>query len=171
MIITISGLPGSGKSTISKLLAKRLKLKRYSLGKIFREEANKHNVDNLTLLELAAIKPSINKLIDKKIKNMIGKRRNFILDSRLSALLYKKAEYHLYLYAPLNVRAGRIAKRDKINYKEALEKNRLRERLERDLYKKQYRFDYTDKKHYNILLDTSKCLPKKCANVIISKIK
>ncbi len=171
MIITISGLPGSGKSTISKLLAKKLKLKRYALGKIFREEASKHKVDNLTLLKLAEFKPSINKLIDKKIKNMIGKTKNFILDSRLSALLYKKADYHLYLYAPITIRAKRIALRDKVDYEEALQKTRLRESLERKLYKKQYKFDYINKKHYNVILDTSKCLPEGCVNIIINKIK
>ena len=32
MIITISGLPGSGKSTIGKMLAKKLGYKFYSMG-------------------------------------------------------------------------------------------------------------------------------------------
>ena len=41
MIITISGKPGSGKSTIAKILAEKLKLKHYSAGDFRREKAKK----------------------------------------------------------------------------------------------------------------------------------
>ncbi len=32
MIITIAGMPGSGKTTVAKILADKLNLKRYSMG-------------------------------------------------------------------------------------------------------------------------------------------
>jgi cytidylate kinase len=48
-IITISGDPGSGKSTIAQELAKKLKAKRIYVGEIRREIARKKG---LTLAEL-----------------------------------------------------------------------------------------------------------------------
>ena len=44
MIIAISGKAGSGKSTIAELLAKKLKLKHYSIGNLMREMAKKKNI-------------------------------------------------------------------------------------------------------------------------------
>lgn len=44
MIITISGYPGSGKSTIADIIAKKLKLKRYSVGNFRRELAKKRGI-------------------------------------------------------------------------------------------------------------------------------
>ena len=41
MIISISGFPGSGKSTIAKLLAEKLKWPRYYMGGLRREAAKK----------------------------------------------------------------------------------------------------------------------------------
>ena len=42
--ITISGLPGTGKTTVAKLLEKRLGLRYVYSGEIFREMAKKHKM-------------------------------------------------------------------------------------------------------------------------------
>jgi cytidylate kinase len=39
MIITIAGTVGSGKSTVGRIIAKRLGLKHYSIGDLMREMA------------------------------------------------------------------------------------------------------------------------------------
>ena len=44
MQITIGGMPGSGKSTIGKMLAKSLGYKYYSIGEIRRELAQKRGL-------------------------------------------------------------------------------------------------------------------------------
>ena len=49
MIITISGLPGSGKSTVARLLADKLRLKHYSTGDYMRKMAGDRH---LTLAQL-----------------------------------------------------------------------------------------------------------------------
>ncbi len=45
MIITITGNPDSGKSTLGKKLAKKLGYKRYYIGQIRRDEAKKNGYD------------------------------------------------------------------------------------------------------------------------------
>ena len=44
MIITISGKPGSGKSTVAKEAAKKLKLKYYCIGDFQRKIARKKSI-------------------------------------------------------------------------------------------------------------------------------
>ena len=83
MIITISGKPGSGKSTIAKELAKKLKLKHFSIGDFMREMAKDKNISLLELSELSEEDKSIDKELDNK-QIQLGKREdNFIIDSRL----------------------------------------------------------------------------------------
>ena len=82
MIITISGSPGAGKSTVAKLVAKKLKLKYYSIGILLRNLARKRKISLLEISKLAEKSPKIDReLDDAQIK--LGKRDNFVLDSRL----------------------------------------------------------------------------------------
>ena len=171
MIIAISGLPGSGKSAISRELAGRLKLKRFSWGELLKKEIKKTKVNKLFLSKLVHDNKKLNSLIDNKIKKLTKGRKNYILDSRLSAKL-AKADFYIYLFAPQSVRAGRIAGRDGLSYKQALKEIKMREKLEREQYRKQYNFDYTNKRHYNILINTGKKKPASYyAKEILSKIK
>ena len=48
MLITISGLPGSGKTTVARLVARELGLEHVYAGDIFRRQAEEHG---LTLAE------------------------------------------------------------------------------------------------------------------------
>ena len=52
VIITVSGRPGSGKSTVAKSLAAKLNLDHVSAGDFMREMAAERNI---TVLELSAI--------------------------------------------------------------------------------------------------------------------
>jgi len=47
MIISISGLPGSGKSTVAKILAEKLGFERIYMGAIFRKMADQKGVSIL----------------------------------------------------------------------------------------------------------------------------
>ena len=53
MIITISGIAGSGKSTVAKLLAKKLNYNHYSIGEFMRDIAKEKNTSLLELSNLA----------------------------------------------------------------------------------------------------------------------
>ncbi|MBU5688211.1 MAG: AAA family ATPase, partial [Candidatus Aenigmarchaeota archaeon] len=43
VVIAVSGLPGSGSSTLSKLLAEKLNLNYFSPGEYFKDHSNKSN--------------------------------------------------------------------------------------------------------------------------------
>ena len=74
MIITISGKAGSGKSTIAKELAKKLKLKHYSIGDLMRQIAKEKNISLIELSKLAEKDNSIDKELDNWNINQYVKR-------------------------------------------------------------------------------------------------
>ena len=65
MIITVSGTPGSGKSTIAKALAKNFRLKYFSSGDLMRNLAEKKGISLAELNKLAEDNPSV--VLDKDI--------------------------------------------------------------------------------------------------------
>ena len=151
MIITITGLPGSGKTSVAKHLAKHLHIKHYSMGDLFRKIAHKKHIKFTKLMKQ---QERIMYLLDKEQKRIAKTHKNAIIDSRLGAYLIKNAHYRIYLHSSLKNRAKRIAKRDKMSYKEAVKEILSREKFELSHYKKHYNVDYRDKKLYNIILDT-----------------
>ena len=83
MIITISGIAGSGKSTVAKLLAKKLNYKHYSIGDFMRQIAKERKLTLLELSKQAEKDNSIDKELDKKQIELGKTKDNFVIDSRL----------------------------------------------------------------------------------------
>lgn len=169
MIITVSGLPGSGKTSISKFLSKKLKLKYISVNKIFMKMARERGMNKVEFLKLTEKDPKLNKLIDKKQRELA--RNNTIIDSKLGAYIIKKADLKIYLKAKLKTRVKRIATRENLTYKKSLKKTKLRQSLELRQYKKQYDVDYRNKKLYNLIFNTEGLTPKQSAEKLLSIIK
>ncbi len=170
MIITISGKPGSGKSTVAKRLAKRLGYRHYSVGDFMREIAKEKKI---SLLELSKIAEqgieTDRKLDDMQIK--LGGQDNFVLDSRLG-WHFLPSSLKIFLEVDEKTAAKRIyrdmRKEEKENMTIEDTKNSLRKRIEseRERYRKYYSLDPYDKRHYDLAIDTSNISPEK----IIAKI-
>ena len=58
MIITISGLPGAGKSTVGRLVAEHFKLKHYSVGDLMRQLAKEKKMSLPAVLFLPKLTTS-----------------------------------------------------------------------------------------------------------------
>jgi len=174
MRITISGTPGSGKSTIAKLLAKKLGYKHYSVGDFRRNLAKKQNMSINDLNKLGETTDFTDKEADNWQKQL-SKEDNFVIDGRLSYYFIPDS-VKIYLDADEKVRAERIynEKRNLEFFKnvgEAL--NGLRERQESDKkrYKKYYNIDPFQKKHYDIVIDTTNKEINQVLEEIYNKIK
>jgi cytidylate kinase len=167
MIITITGLPGSGKTSAAKELARHLHIKHYSMGDLFRKIAKKRKIP---LLELTKKGGKLIYELDKIQERIAKTHKNAIIDSRLGAYLIKNAHVRIYIYAPLRIRVRRIAERDKKTYKAALKETLAREREELKHYKKEYNVDYRNKSLYNILLDTKGLTVEQTTRKLIKKI-
>ncbi|MBS3101844.1 nucleoside monophosphate kinase [Candidatus Woesearchaeota archaeon] len=110
MIIAISGKAGSGKSTVAKELAKRLKLRHYSIGDLMRRMARQKSISLLELSRLAEKDKKIDKELDQMQINLGKKEKHFVIDGRLTAFFIPKADAKIFLDCDDGVRAKRIIK-------------------------------------------------------------
>ncbi len=153
MIITISGLHGTGKSTIAKLIAEKLKIQYYSTGQIFRDLALEMNMTLEKFTKFVEKNPDIDKKLDNKIIE-IAQKGNIIIDSQLSGYILKSiADFKILLTCSLETRVKRISERDKSRYEEKLKETTLREKSELERFKHLYDIDLEDQKELNQIYD------------------
>lgn len=176
MRITISGKAGSGKSTVAKILSEKLNLKHYSIGDLMRAMASEKGVSLIELNKLAEKDKSIDFELDEKLKDMGKSKDNFVVDGRLTAFFIPNADVRVFLDTDDRIRAERILKDKREHEKskdvnEMIEKINKREESERKRYKKYYGVDYSDKKLYNLVIDTTEMSPGEVAMKIVRFIE
>ena len=160
MIITISGRAGSGKSTIAKLVAKKLGLKHFSSGDFMRQMAKEKKISLLGLSKLAEKDRSIDKELDERQIKFGKEQDDFVIDGRLSAFFIPKADFKIFLDADKKIRAERILKDARTEEKggnlEDIEKKiEEREKSEAKRYKAYYGYDCYDQSKYSYVIDTT----------------
>ncbi|MBI4150282.1 cytidylate kinase family protein [Candidatus Woesearchaeota archaeon] len=176
MIITISGLPGSGKSTVAKMLGKKLGYKHYSTGDFMGELAMKRGMSVLELSKLAEKDTSIDKALDDRQVKLGKEENDFVIDSRLGFHFIPNS---VKIFLDVDPDAG--AKRvfgdlrpdEKENTSLAAAKENIKKRIEseRKRYKKYYGIDCYDKKHYDIVIDTTKRTPEQVIQRIVEELQ
>ena len=155
MIITVSGLHGTGKSTYAARIASTLGLRHVSAGVLFRGVAREKRLTLEALGKMALQDPSIDKLVDEKTISEAAKG-NVVIDGQLTGWIIKdKSDLRIYLTAPEQVRLERIANRDYVDLKTAEIQTRQRESIQRERYLKHYGFHVQDLSIYHLVLDTS----------------
>ena len=161
MIITITGKPGSGKSTIAKMLAAHYNLKHYSAGDFMREIAKKRNMSLMQLTLLAEKGIEIDKEIDMRTLELAKKEKSFIIDSRLAFHFVENA-IKVFLDVDEETGAERIFKamradeRENTSYDATLENIMRRERSECERFLRYYKIEIYDMENYDIVVNTTK---------------
>jgi len=155
-VITISGLHGTGKSSVADIVAKRFGLKRVSVGAIFRELAKKRG---LTLEEFSIVAEddeSIDRELDALLKTTAMKG-NVLLDGQLAGWMAGDyANFKILLTASVDARVKRIAERDEVSLEHARRETLNREKSERERYLEFYGVDISDQSIYDLVLNTEK---------------
>jgi cytidylate kinase len=155
MRITVSGLPGSGTTSLSRYLADRHGFTMISAGEVFRQLAKEHNLDLAQFGKLAEQDPAFDKMIDARQKEIASERDNVIVEGRLSGWMVDDAELKIWLFAPVGCRIVRIASRDQVADTLTAEKVTLeRERCEAARYRMYYDIDISDLSIYHIILNS-----------------
>lgn len=177
MIITISGKPGSGKSTIAKLLAKKLGYKHYSIGDMQRELAQERGLTIREIGDYEARDPSFDKALDNKQKELGEKQDNFVIDAWLSAHFIPKA-IKIFLDVDFDTGVkrifkakGRLAKRKYKTIEEAKQDVKKRDEVNKERWFRYYHFNYYDKSHYDLVIDTTHITPDQVIDKIMSFVK
>lgn len=174
MRITVSGTPGSGKSAVSKYLSIKLSIKYFCIGDLMRDFARKKGINLLQLDDLLRKDENLDRKFNEHIKSL-NKTDKFILDSRLGFLFINKG-MHIFLDADIDVRAKRIfnANRTLEKFRDAEEvKSEINKRLRLEVsrFRKLYKVDFTDLKHYDLVIDTTNMNVKIISDIILKYIK
>ncbi|KAB1187841.1 MULTISPECIES: (d)CMP kinase [Haloferax] len=157
MLLTVSGPPGSGKSTTAAALAAAFDLEHISGGDIFRELAAERGMSAVEFNKLAEEDDQIDRDLDRRLRNIALERDDVLLESRLAGWLAgDAADLRLWLDAPVDVRAERIADREDKPADVAREETTTREASEALRYEEYYGIDITDLSIYDITLNTAR---------------
>jgi cytidylate kinase len=164
VVICISGMAGTGKSTLSKKLAKRYHLKYYSGGDVLKTLAEQAGYDaskpgwwesptGLKFLKQRQSDPTFDKTVDNKLLEC-AEKGNVLLDSWTMPWLMKEG-FKIWLLASVEKRAQRVAERDKMTTEKALKVLNEKEERTKAIYKQLYGFTLgEDFKPFDVVLDT-----------------
>jgi predicted cytidylate kinase len=174
MKITISGKPGSGKSTVTRILAERLGLKVYSVGDFMRDMAKRRGMSLIGLSQLAERDRRIDEeLDDRQIR--LRNEDNFVLNSRIG-FHFIPDSVKVFLDVDIAKAAQRILhdKRKEESAKSIEEMEleiKTRMRSEQTRYSQYYGIDLYDRKNFDLTINTSNISAEKVAEKIIRHIK
>ena len=172
-IITITGDLGSGKSTVSTILCKRLKYAYIYTGNIQRDIANRYNMTTFELNKYAETHPEIDDEIDATFKSL-NTSSHLIVDSRL-AWFFIPESFKVFLKTDLIVSAHRISddkRRENEKYlslEDAADKIAARKESENKRYMELYEVNCADLSNFNLVIDTSFISPENVADMILEE--
>ena len=164
IVICVSGLAGTGKSTLAKRIAKKYGLNYYSGGdalKALAKEAGYNPIERgwwespagLNFLDRRARDPKFDKTVDDKLLEY-STQGNVLLDSWTMPWLTKSG-FKIWLLASAQKRAERVAMRDGITVNQALQMLKDKETKTKAIYQKLYGFALgEDLKPFDLVLDT-----------------
>ena len=171
--ITISGNPGSGKSTVGRLLSVKIGLKYVYSGEIFRKNAKKYSMS----LEEFGSYCEKHKEIDKELDDYqleILQKGNVIVEGRIAgwiAHLNNITALKVILYTDIETRAGRIVNRESGDIEKRKQEMLNRERSEALRYKNYYNIDLKDITIYDLVINSTEKTPEEIIDLIIQRIK
>lgn len=171
MIITISGLPGSGKSTIGQLLAKKLDYHFYSMGDLRGKMAMDRGMNIDALNKVGEQEAWTDHEVDEYQKKLGAEEDNFVIDGRLSWHFIPQS-LKVFLTVELKDGAERIFRRPRpdeapaASAREVLDTIKARIASDALRYEKWYGVRFDDPANYDVTIDTTTLAPE----VVVEKI-
>ena len=171
MLLTVSGPPGSGKSTTAQLLAEAFDLEHVSGGDIFRQLAEERGYTPLEFNKLAEENDEIDRDLDRRLQEIAREQDDLVLESRLSGWLAgDHADFRFWLDAPVAVRGERIAEREDKDPERAAEETRAREASEAKRYEEYYGIDIRDLTIYDLSVNTARWEPDAVLDMLVTAV-
>jgi cytidylate kinase len=169
VVICVSGMTGSGKSTVAKRLAAKYGLDYFSGGNALKTLAQEEGynpdvtgwwetAEGLRFVQQRMGDPTFDKRIDEKLLEL-AEQGNVVLDSWTMPWLLKEG-FKVWLDASPQVRAKRVMNRDSISIEESVKALTEKDEQTRQIYKNLYGFDLgNDLSPFNLVLATDELNP------------
>ena len=179
VVIVISGQPGCGSTTTGKLLSEKLSINFFSVGHYFKSlDSGKETEKAVKIWKSHAgrdlqFKKKGNLNYIEELQIALAKSGSIIIESKLGIRFLKDyADIKIWLKAPIEVRARRVAKRDKIPLNSAIRILKEKEAIERRNFKKIYGFDFFQlEREADVVIDTSHKTPQRIVSEILAHMK
>ncbi len=180
-IITISGRPGSGKSSTADRVAEMLSYTRYSSGEYVRNFIRKKKMTLKEFNTLAENKPALDLEIDEELRKL-REQSDIVIDSRLG-FYWIPESFKVYLDLDKDVSIARIYKDASLNnlrsdagegttsMYDVMEEVDSRTQNERRRFKKLYGVNPYSQTNFDLIIDTSRHSPQTVALTVFDNYK
>lgn len=163
-LVAISGKSGCGNSTVSRLVAERLRLR--LINYTFHDIAMEMGISFEEVCRRAEQDDWYDRYLDQR-QVELARQGDCVLASRLAIWLLKDARPRVYLQASLETRAARIARREGIPLETALQATRARDERDGRRYMRLYGIDIDQYGFVDLLVDTEAQEPEAVAEAIL----
>jgi cytidylate kinase len=174
--VVVNGDLGSGKSTVSRLLAQRLGVRRVSVGDLYRQLAQERGMTALELNLHAELDDDVDGYVDRLQRDIAQSGETVVVDSRLAWFFFHDA-LKVHLVVDPAVAANRVLGRPGgavESYASAAEaRARLAERSEseRARFLQRYGADKTDVRNYDLVIDSTQVTPEELVEQIVEALQ
>ena len=172
MLLTISGLPGSGTSTIAVAVAESLALERVDGGSVWRSLGAELGMTVAEFSAFSETHPEVDAELDARLAAR-AHEGDVVLESRLAAWIAANEglpALRVWVDCAEGERAVRVARRDGLDPDAALAANRARESSERLRYQTLYGIDLADRSIYELILDSTTAAPETLVVAIVEAV-
>ena len=187
MIITISGNPGSGKSTIAKLVVQKLRYERVYAGSIMRDTAREQGLTLEQFMSYLSTNPKVEQEIDYKVRDIAyaleRTKKNILVEGRVQYHLIPNS-IKIYIKVDAKEGARRILKdlqdtqtsqqrnqQIASTIEEVIKLNEQREETDAQRYQKLYGIDHRIETQYDLVIDTTNITAQQAADKLITYIE
>src|SRR3989344_5139150 len=176
-IITITGLPGSGKSSTARGVAKALGYEHFSSGDLFRKIAAGRGLSIEEINFAAEKQREIDLEVDHLLVKMGKEKNNLVIDSRM-AWHWIPDSFKVFLDLDPQIALERTfaqiqkegrASQDASTIEEVRENTLKRVQSEQKRYWNLYHVDITDKKQFDLVVDTGHKSIEEVVSIILEE--
>ncbi len=160
-LVTISGLPGSGTTTVGQALARALGCAYHSSGEVFRAGAEGLGLSLADFGRLAEHDEEVDRALDRQVVELM-RGESMVMEGRLTGWLayrHALASLRVWLAAPLEVRLARVLRREGGDADARRRQMETREASERVRYQRYYGYDLASHEPYALVLETEAATP------------